>query len=553
MILFLRETLWILYALYFVPAQLEQQLRATIAPNETSSIGVNLYSITGYLTQGKARRYLAQITLLCILALTPFLLMNPKNTEWSWEGGVTALVILIAAVGLATYSPRLGISYAVFQSSLLARQLQPFEWLHVLSTDPSTQKPLLNWSDVQAEVWLDWLMNPAIGFAIGLSVGLIGRSGILPQKVANVIGIILVFAAGCRPVYDLAGSGVVGVASLIAVFIVIAEEHPVWKSIAWAMTYMTVLGIGSLMGAGTVLVLAFGFTNGIAGLATIVPALTLGILVLLGAGSFFASFQEDDMRVILLAFTIAGFVAVSAGAILAVSLFYTANEDMRLWLIGVLGFVIGSAFVPDEGLDLSHDLFQCGLCACIGFAFWSSWPFMLSWWLGGMVGLMSLPTTIAYVFAKTLMYTKSGQGQVLKPNVAQFALDPPKAVGIVVLQKMSGVWRQSKIAQQISVRLICSTLDAVDSKQAIADYHRLFIWLPGHLPPTVASIAEALYDVSTLVDERMTSTKPYARLVRLRQIEAKFDQARKQLAVASQNERDRVLPIVNQWFAILFD
>ena len=147
----------------------------------------------------------------------------------------------------------------------------------------------------------------------------------------------------------------------------------------------------------------------------------------------------------------------------------------------------------------------------------------------------------------------SGQGQVLKPNVTQFALDPPKAVGIVVLQKMSGVWRQSKIAQQISVRLICSTLDAVDSKQAIADYHRLFIWLPGHLSPTVASIAEALYDVSILVDERMTSTKPYARLVRLRQIEAKFDRARKQLAVASQNERDRVLPIVNQWFAILFD
>ena len=74
---FLRNTPWVLYALYFAPTKLSRRLREGLDDLDADADPRPLYRMLGELGQPAGRRYLLRMSIFCTLSVMVFLLLAP--------------------------------------------------------------------------------------------------------------------------------------------------------------------------------------------------------------------------------------------------------------------------------------------------------------------------------------------------------------------------------------------------------------------------------------------------------------------------------------------
>ena len=221
---FLRDTLWVLYALYFRPTELERRLRASLIGVAAGNDPKSLLNVATQLAQPSVRRYLAQIALLCALAAAPFLPLAAGSAPGSGELALTFLVIWMVGLGEAAWDGALGPAMALILALMVGGLDEPTGWLAVLASDEkvSSQLPGVLWGT---------LIGLGVGFIFGYGAHwLVSRSSLIGNE--RVVGVV----AGV-----VAGGVAVGVAG----------------GVAFVVAFGVAFGVASVVASGVAFVVAF--------------------------------------------------------------------------------------------------------------------------------------------------------------------------------------------------------------------------------------------------------------------------------------------------------
>lgn len=577
---FLRETAWVAYAIYFRPTALEAHLRARLRDVERYKDLTRLHNIVNKLDQPAARRYLAQLALLCALAaapLWPLALLRAADLPGPGALALTWLLLALGSLGLtidrAARGPLTGLSLAGLVGSLP----QPAAWLNILQSEA-----------VRAALSeLLWPVLP-LGLLTGLSGGwgvrfLIrrgwpeGRAVVAAIQVAGVVaGVVAVGVA----VVDVA---VVDVAIVVMLFVPIVVVAGVAAVVVGGVALFVATGVTLLVAGGLVVGVAVGVAGGLALLvAAVVAFLVAGGLAVDVAGSVAGGLATALRRRFSPAWAealAAGAASASAGplaaawaALAAGILLNITPRPLPLLAWGALALGLAAGSLPWRGAPDIFDLAFLGLGA--GFFITLSddtairlWPHPAAVvvWLGAWgVGFTRLPLYVWHAIGLWLARRRLALNSApvfapwrrdeliafplpaLADYLARFTLQQ-RDLGLQLIEEAAASWRQAGPAQRALLQLAAAALARYDSEAAMARADSQLDWLPPTLPASVQATLGRFRAVSRLLDDKLKLSDDEAQLRQLARATAELDDLIKGLTFVPRRERELFLPVAHAW------
>ena len=593
---FLRETAWVAYAIYFKPGALQAHLRARlrdVTPRENLR---ELSNIVDKLDQPAARRYLAQLALLCALAVAPLGWLAPRAAEPPGLGALGLTYLLLVLGGLV-----LGPLTVLVLTGLLGNLPQPAAWLSLLQSQPVS-------AALRALIW----PGLPVGLVIGLPAGLLGgwvrryliRRG-WPQVVAGVVTffvtffvavfvaavmvvvgadavavvvvVVVVFLAAVF-VADVRGAGVVAVVVVVVAFVVAGDVAFVVAGDVVGVVVDVVAGVVVDVVAGDVAdVGAFFLAFFLAFFVAFDVALDVGFSVAFGvAGGVAAALRRRlfpsaaGALAAIVASASAGPLAASWAALAVALVLNTVPPDIPWLACGALGLglAVGSRrtrtsnfdliwlglgarlFIPLSG-ETSLTLLPQPAAAGVWLAAWAIgftrlpfylWHSAALWFANRRLAAGDAPRFAPWRWDELICFPLPGLADYLTRFTQQ-----QHGPGLQLIEEAAASWRQAGPAQRALLQLTAAELAHSDSEAAIARADSELNWLPPALPQSAQATLARFRAVSRHIDGKLKLSDAEAQLAQLARATAELDDLIKGLTFVPRRERELFLPVAHAW------
>lgn len=601
---FLRETAWVAYAIYFKPTALEAHLRARLRDVTPRENLTRLSNIVDKLDQPAARRYLAQLALLCALAAAPLGWLAPRAAEPPGLGALGLTYLLLVLGGLV-----LGPLTVLVLTGLLGNLPQPAAWLSLLQSQPVS-------AALRALIW----PGLPVGLVIGLPAGLLGgwvrryliRRG-WPQVVAGVVTLFVTFFVTFF------------VAVFVAAVMVVVGADAVADVVVVVVAFLAAFFVADVRGAGVVAVVVVVVAFVVAGVvAFAVAGDVVGVVVDVVAGdvTFFVAGDVAgdvaDVGAFFLAFFLAFFMAFgvaldvgfgvafgvargvaaalrrclfpsAAGALAAIVASASAGPLAASWAALVVALVLNT--VPPDIPWLACVALGLGLVA--GSRRTGTSIFDLSWpglgarlfiplsgetsltllpqpaaagvWLAAWaIGFTRLPFYLWHSAALWFAQRRLAAGGAPRfapwrwdelirfplPGLADYLTrfsQQQHGPGLQLIEEAAASWRQAGPAQRALLQLTAAELAQYDSEVAIARADDKLNWLPPALPESAQATLARFRAVSRHIDGKLKLSDAEGQLAQLARATAELDDLIKGLTFVPRRERELFLPVAQAW------
>ncbi|MFN8490864.1 MAG: hypothetical protein U0350_24945 [Caldilineaceae bacterium] len=519
---FLRETLWILYALYFQPTALEQQLRRHITKLKPEDDPKRLRNIIDKLDQLAARRYWAQMALLCALAASPFLglALLAATSPPLWLILLTWSMATLAGFGAAYWQGAWGPATALSLDLALAFSAAP---------GASLGLTLNGLAEINRRFDMD--VSISIVLVVGGVWGWLARRNTLEQVnfTTGVVGVAAALVAG--------GVGI-GVMYLVEAVMGDVVTAVTAGEIERFVTYIVSLGValGMILGVAGVVMgsVADVMTGAVAGVVTVA-----GVFGVAGSvAGVVAALRFTPPEILFI-------IALCFGGALSARRWTWRHLIFPIFILGWLAL----AFLPDHGAlaGLWLGVSIAGALRLPMLAFyilWSTYAFFCCRWFG---------TDPRKVFAASPWHWDELITFPL-PYLDQLlvlAAQKDRQTGLTYIAEAAATWRQGGPAQRALVQLAAEDLKQCTNEREIARVTEALHWLPETLPRTVADTLGRFRTVSRMVDDKLITTNPEAQLTKLSAATAELDSMIQGFSFVPARERALFLPIAQAWREVL--
>jgi hypothetical protein len=541
---FLLETLWIGYALYFRPAELERRLSAQIEGTHPTQNPVNLISIAHRLGQPAARRYLGQLTLLCAIAALPFLWLAPGATAPPSLPALLAtyLLLLIIGFGAAVVEGAAGPICALTFGLLLGAAAEPAAWVQTLLSDEVTNL-------LREEIRQGLLIGLPVALLIGTAGGGLARWRGWVSEPGNVVKVV---GLGRRVKVIGLDNGTNVIPELGVAFYAVSG---IAGGVVLGVVFGVAIGVVGGVADFEVSFVSFGVWGGLSyGVMMTMHGLVARIVALLVKFSIF-----------LIAF-------LNVASVIMFAMMFIVVDMPGLPLIVLLsaGFLLGllpGAFRWRRG----ELIIWLALLLFFFFALWPSMPLMFGWLLSTTAGVLRLPFFLLYATGAVWQQWRPQFGD--KPPATLFTpwrwdelipfplpyLDQQlvavarreRQQGLTLIEEAAATWRQGGMAQRALLFLTADTLAAYRSEAALAQAHRELDWLPETLPQTAQDTVGRFRAISRAIAGKIALTDANEQEIELARAKDQLQKLKQGLTFVPQRERELFAPVVEQWLAIL--